>query len=928
MRARSPALPNGFDDGQVPDLDQKMAVFLEKGHTPMMAQYHVLKQEHPDCLLFYRMGDFYELFYEDALVASQALNITLTKRGKSNGDDIPMCGVPYHSCDSYLAKLITAGHKVAICEQIETPDEAKARAKREGKSVSKALVNRAAVRIVTLGTLTEDHLLDSRRNNYLCSLSDIGGVCGAAWVDLSTGSFTTQNVEYAAVSSLLERVEPSEILLNDLVKERLSDSALASFSDRVSIYDTTLFHCDHAGTYLKRFFDVGTLDSFGDFSRAEISAAGTLIDYILRTQKGKLPHIQRPQKMAASQLMEIDGATRRNLELTRTLSGDKNGSFISVLDKTVTGAGARLLHSYVCAPLADVGGITKRLDRVACFHAQDEMRADIRRLLKSIPDIHRALGRLSIGRGGPKDLVMIREGLRATELLRAEMQNNRDARQVFSDILTDLKYPPKLTDLLDKLRIGIVDEPPSYTRDGGFVKPGYSAPLDKLVALKNNSKGMIAALQEKYQKSTGNDRLKIKFNNMLGYFIEVGVKHADALMIRADDDSASAPKPFIHRQSLANAVRFTTSELSELERDVASADDKIAALEQQIFDDFVLLLVALADDIGRIAHGVAQIDVLAGLAELSREMKYCRPIIDDTLRFDIQGGRHPVVEKALQKQAQSFVPNNCFLNREQRLWLLTGPNMAGKSTFLRQNALIAILAHIGSFVPADYAHIGVIDKCFSRVGASDDLARGQSTFMVEMVETAAILNQSTERSLVILDEIGRGTSTYDGLSIAWACVEYLHNKNKCRSLFATHYHELTALAARLEALSCHSVQVKDWDNQIIFMHKVIEGSANRSYGVHVAKLAGLPHSVISRAEAILAQLDAQKIEGNTRLRLDDLPLFSADMARVEPASEPRADYPIDVDVVRALYDALQEAHPDDLSPKAALELVYTLKSLI
>ncbi len=927
MRAQGSALQSDPQDDSELGLDDKMAAFLDKGHTPMMAQFHVLKQEHADCLLFYRMGDFYELFYEDAIIAADVLNITLTKRGKSNGDDIPMCGVPHHSYEAYLAKLIKAGHKVAICEQTETPEEAKARAKREGRSVSTALVNRAAVRIVTPGTLTEDHLLDSRQNNYLCSLSDIGGVCGAAWVDLSTGSFSTQNVDYRAVPSLLERVDPSEVLLNDIVKDQLSDT-LTPFLDKVSVHDTTLFNSENAHGYLKRLFDVDTLESFGDFSRAEISAAGALIDYILRTQKGKTPHIQRPVKMAADQVMDIDGATRRNLELTRTLSGDKKGSFLDVLDHTVTGAGARLLQAYVSAPLANVTAINARLDRVDCLAKHDDLRGDLRGLLKGVPDMHRALARLSVGRGGPKDLVMIRDGLIKTEILRAEIQNNKDLSAVFSDTLNDLQYPPKLADLLDQLRLGIIDEPATFVRDGGFVRAGYSAPLDKLIKLKTGSKGLIAELQGKYQKLTGIDRLKIKFNNVLGYFVEVTSKHADALMVKADDDASSASNPFIHRQTLANAVRFTTAELSELERDVASADDKISALEVQIFDDFVARLNDMANDVGRIAHAVAQIDVFAGLADLAREMNYTRPSIDESRRFDIQGGRHPVVEKALQKQAQPFVPNDCKLNPEQRLWLLTGPNMAGKSTFLRQNALIAIMAHIGSFVPADRAHIGLIDKCFSRVGASDDLARGQSTFMVEMVETAAILNQSTERSLVILDEIGRGTATYDGLSIAWACVEYLHNQNKCRSLFATHYHELTALEERLDALSCHSVQVKDWDNQIIFMHKVIKGSANRSYGVHVAKLAGLPHSVIRRAEGILEQLDAQKKNASSPLHMDDLPLFSADIEAVAEQNETLDDLPLDADTIHALSDALDDIHPDELSPKAALDLLYKLKSMI
>ena len=896
------------------NLDEKMAVFTAQGHTPMMAQYHVLKSEHPDCLLFYRMGDFYELFYNDAIIAAEVLDITLTKRGKSQGDDIAMCGVPYHSCEPYLAKLIRAGHKVAICEQTETPEQAKARAKAEGKSASKALVNRDVVRIVTQGTLTEDHLLDSRANNYLASISDISGQIAISWLELSTGAFMVQDFKPEYLRTILERIDPSEILISDKIYEKYGES-LSSFTQKLTTQPLSLFDSQNAQKHLEKIFNVGTLDSFGDFNRAEISAAGALIDYVERTQKGKVPHISAPEKILSDSVMEIDAATRKNLELIRTLSGEKKGSLLDTIDYTITGAGARMLQSCISAPLASTDRINKRLDRVECFVSNPSLLDITRDFLRGSSDMERALSRLTVGRGGPKDLCMIRDGLAQSEIIRAQLQDDNNAKQVFKDLLQSLRQKPDVAKFQDQLKLAIEESPPALTRDGGFIREGYSAKLDELRKLKDNSRKLIAALQEQYQRETSIDSLKIKFNNMLGYFIEVPAKRADALMVKANDNkSAPTSNQFVHRQTLANAVRFTTPELSELERDIASAADKIIAIEQDLFDQFVERVSTLSADIGIIARTISAIDVSAGLAKLAQDMNYVRPIIDQSLNFEIIDGRHPVVETALKKQSEAFIPNDCSLNPEQRLWLITGPNMAGKSTFLRQNALIAIMAQIGSFVPATSAHIGIIDKCFSRVGASDDLARGQSTFMVEMVETASILNQSTERSLVILDEIGRGTATYDGLSIAWACVEYLHEKNKCRSLFATHYHELTTLEDKLKHLSCYTVQVKEWEEKIIFMHKVIKGSADRSYGIHVAQLAGIPTAVIARANTILDMLQTEKLNASPQKIVEDLPLF--DIPLEENSSTP---------LLSELEQKLQDIDPDSLTPRDALDLLYELK---
>lgn len=883
--------------------DKMIEHFLKLGHTPMMAQYHLLKSQHDDCLLFYRMGDFYELFYDDAVIASQVLDITLTKRGKSQGDDISMCGVPFHSYEPYLAKLIRAGYKVAICEQTETPDQAKARAKREGKPASKALVNREAVRIVTQGTLTEDHLLDARQNNYICALSDIAGEYGVAWLELSTGAFSTQNTNAVSINATIDRINPSEILIPDKAVHTLDPS-----DKRITSLPNTLFNAGSASAHLEKLFNVKTLESFGDFSRAEISAAGALIDYILRTQKGKLPHIAPPEKVNPDAVMEIDAATRKNLELTRTMSGEKKGSLLDTVDYTVSGAGARLLQQYISSPLANTKTINARLDKVETLIKNADLRSILRDYLRSIPDMERALSRLMLDRGGPKDLCAIRDGLSQSEIVRAELQHDQTAKNIFGECITDLHQNTALTNYQDLLKRAIKDAPPTLARDGDFVRDGYHEKLDSLRKIKNDSRSLIAALQSKYQKETSIDSLKIKFNNVLGYFIEVPAKRADFMMVKAG--ATDQNNQFVHRQTMANVVRFTTPELSELERDISSAADKITAIEVEIFANFVKQTSTLSAEISCIAKALASLDVAGSFAELACTMQYTRPEIDHSQSFNIKGGRHPVVEAMLKKQSDAFVPNDCDLGASQKLWLLTGPNMAGKSTFLRQNALIAILAQCGSYVPAESAHIGVIDKCFSRVGASDDLARGQSTFMVEMVETASILNRSTDKSLVILDEIGRGTATYDGLSIAWACVEYLHNHNQCRSLFATHYHELTALEDTLKNVSCHSVQVKEWNDEIIFMHKVIEGCADRSYGIHVAQLAGIPSSVIERANQILAHLNDDKSKNTPQNIVDELPLFNVQSPALQKSKA---------------IEMLEKANPDALTPRDALDLLYKLK---
>ncbi len=907
-----------------------------EGATPMMAQYLAVKAAYPDALLFYRMGDFYELFFDDAVRASQALDIALTKRGKHQGADIAMCGVPVHSHESYLSRLIRRSFKVAVCEQMEDPAEAKKRG-------SKSVVRRDVVRLITPGTLTEDALLDSRAHNYLAALahvkSDAANEFGLAWLDVSTGDFQVQPVSRSGLGAALARLNPGELLLSEKVlqDETLADT-FSAWKNIVSPLASPRFDSDNARKRLEKMYSVGTLDAFGAFSRAETAAAGALVDYVELTQKGKLPRLSAPQRLAQGAVMEIDAATRRNLELTQTLSGEKHGSLLSVLDRTVTGAGARMLAARLSAPLTDPAAINARFDAVAFFVSAGSAREQLRDALKACPDVERALSRITLGRGGPRDIAAVRDGLVQGPFLRKSV--NELAKGLLPPppaIAADLTALGHHEALVDRLTRALSPELPLLARDGGFIAAGYNAALDELKTLRDESRKLIAGLQAKYVDASGVAVLKIRHNNVLGYYIETPAKQGERLMedIRAAGEGRpseeGAPSRaggsaaiFIHRQSMANAMRFTTVELSELEDRIRSAADKALALEMDLFADLIGEVLARVTEIGVAAQAMASLDVVTALAQLAVDHDYVRPVVDAGTAFEITEGRHPVVERVLKTSGQSFVANGCNLNSgaaalHGRLWLITGPNMAGKSTFLRQNALIALMAQAGCFVPARSAHIGVIDRLFSRVGAADDLARGRSTFMVEMVETAAILNQATARSFVILDEIGRGTATFDGLSIAWASLEYLHDVNGCRALFATHYHELTGLAARLAQLKPHTMRVKEWQDDVVFLHEVAPGAADRSYGIHVGRLAGLPGAVVARAEQVLSILEkGDQASAATKLA-DDLPLFAA---QNRPKSGVSSKGPSAVEV------ALAAVAPDALSPREALETLYRLKALI
>jgi len=881
----------------------------------MMAQYLAAKQAHPDCLVFFRMGDFFELFFDDAVIAAEALDITLTRRGQHGGEAIPMAGVPAHAHESYLARLIRRGHRVAICDQTETPAEAKRR-------TGKTLVRREVVRVVTPGTVTEESLLEARANNFLAALAVTGGAPNRpalAAVDITTGEVVVESVALDGLAAALARLDPGEVLVPERLAGRAEiDGLLADWRDRLSVQADARFDSTAAERRLESIYGVATLEAFGTFERAELAAAGALLAYVETTQTGRLPRLAPPRRRAEGAVMEIDAATRRNLELTRTLSGERRGSLLTALDRTVTGAGARLLASRLGAPLTDPAAIDRRLDAAGFFGEEEALRADLRGELKAVPDLERALARLSLGRGGPADLARVRDALTRAAAIKDRLRAPRLAPPP-AEVVEAAGDLGDHGALVDRLGRALVAEPGALARDGGFIAPDYAPRLDELRTLRDESRRLIAGLQARYARETGIQSLKIRHNNVLGYYVEVGPSHADKL--------ATPPHgaTFVHRQTMANAVRFATAELGELERAIAEAADKALALEAALFDELVAEVTGRADAIGRTARALAALDVAAAAAGLAAERGWTRPVVDDSTAFTVEGGRHPVVEAALAAVGgPPFVANGAELGGERRLWLVTGPNMAGKSTFLRQNALIALIAQAGLPVPADRAHVGVVDRLFSRVGAADDLARGRSTFMVEMVETAAILHRATARSLVILDEIGRGTATFDGLSIAWATVEHLHDVNRCRALFATHYHELTALAARLDALVCRSMRVKEWQGDIVFLHEVAEGAADRSYGVHVAKLAGLPPAVVARAQEVLEALQTGEEGRKLTALADDLPLFSA-AARPKgagaavPGSPAPGPSPAD--------EALAAVDPDALTPREALDLVYRLKGL-
>ena len=853
--------------------------------TPMMAQYHRLKEEAGEALLFYRMGDFFEMFFDDAKAAAACLDIALTKRGADAGEPIPMCGVPVHSAESYLARLIKAGHRVAIAEQTESPAEAR---KARG---SKALVDRAIIRLVTPGTLTEETLLESGSANWLAAIGRAGEEWGIAAADISTGRFELVACGPGEAAAEVARLSAAEVIA-DAAVPGISITAGKGGFDSVT-----------GERALKSRFGLATLDGLGSPTRAELAAAGGLLAYLDATQKGSGILLNAPRRIARSGHMAIDSASRESLELVRSTSGSVAGSLLGEIDRCQTAAGRRLLCEDISAPLTDKSAIEARQALAQWLHEDAIRRERIRVALKAMPDFARGLARLAASRGSPRDLALVRDGLGAAAELKRELESEADRPPLLDALLPPLGgHEP----LVDKLSRALVAGPPIDASKGGYIAEGYDAELDALRNAASNGRRAIAALEARYRDSTGISSLKIRHNAVLGYHVEVSARHVDRLM--APDSG------FTHRQTLAGVVRFNSPELHEEATRVVEAGGHAIAAEAAHAEELTALAMASANRITATAEAIARLDVAASHAQRAAEGGWTRPSIADQPCLEVEAGRHPVVESALQGSGERFVANDLSIGPEDRLWLITGPNMGGKSTFLRQAALIAVLAQAGSFVPAARARVGIVDRLFSRVGASDNLARGRSTFMVEMVETAAILAQATPSSLVILDEIGRGTSTYDGLAIAWAVVEAMHDQARCRTLFATHYHELTRLAGRLDALSLHHVRAREWKGDLVLLHEVTDGAADRSYGIAVAKLAGLPPAVVARARSVLAKLEAGRdATGGIAAGLDDLPLFAA-ATEPEQAPDPLAA-------------ALSEINPDALTPREALETLYALKAL-
>ena len=884
--------------------------------TPMMEQYFALKAAHKQCLLFYRMGDFYELFFEDAYLAARTLSITLTQRGEHKGKPIPMCGVPAHSAESYLARLVQKGFKVAVCEQMETPQQARQKAK--GTPGGKVLVRRDVVRVLTPGTLTEDALLDARTHNYLaalCQSTQNDAPWGLAWLDISTGDLAARTTRKDRLASDIATLNPREVLLTQsLIQEPFIKEACANVS-AVEPMPETAFSFSAAEHKIKSVFSLATLEGLGAFSKAEISAIGALLDYVEITQIDKRPVLKAPRHIHQGQGMMIDVATRRNLELSQTLSGQKKGSFFSVIDHTLTNAGARLLDRWLAMPLIQKDAIHTRLEAVDFFVKTDMVKESLRAILKSIPDVERAFSRLMLDRGGPRDLAAIKEGLHgalnARRILYEHSRTAPDTSTLIKGLCEQIDI--QIHDVVDTLNSALKDNLPLLARDGGFIADGYDPTLDEQKQRAREKTRLLKALESRYAQETKVRNLKIKSNMILGTYVEVPLSQGGDKL--ASEEFA---KIFFHRQTLANTARFSTQELNRLAMEISQSDAHRCAREQELFGEFVDTIKARATSLRNIAKTLAKLDVLTSLAHLAQENNYCRPTVDDTTAFNITKGRHPVVEASMGGEKKwSFIANDCNIGTAQEngrgnIWLVTGPNMAGKSTFLRQNALITILAQIGSYVPAQSAHIGIVKRIFSRVGAADDLARGRSTFMVEMVEAATILNQAECCDLVIFDEIGRGTATYDGLSIAWATLEHLHNTIQCRTLFATHYHELTDLTQTLARLQTVTMLVKDSQGKIVFLYEIVAGTAKHSYGLEVARLAGVPETVTRRARQLLAgfeKTDKQK------------PPLS-----LEPPIAPLEPPPF-VGEPSAVEQAIAALDPDSITAREALEQLYALKKL-
>ena len=842
------------------------------GHTPMMQQYLGIKGEHPDQLVFYRMGDFYELFFSDAQKASRLLDITLTQRGQSAGKPIPMAGIPYHAVEGYLARLVKLGESVVICEQIGDP------------ATSKGPVERKVVRIVTPGTVSDEALLEERRDTLLCALYEEGQKIGAASLDVAAGRFLVTQVEgHEQLQALLERWQPAELLLSE--QHGLPANLVTRPGSRVR--PPWEFDAQGATRQLCQQFQVQDLNGFGHPPSAAVAAAGALLQYARETQRGALPHVTGLAIEAFDDNIAMDAATRRNLELTETLDGREQHSLVWVLDSTTTAMGTRLLKRWVHQPLRDRTVLTGRQQHIAALREGWQFEA-VRTVLDQVGDVERILGRVALGSARPRDLTRLCTSLAALPELHASLPETT----TFAALRERLGAFPEQVDLLTR---AVIDNPPMLIRDGGVIAPGYSAELDELRSISKNAGQVLVDIEARERARTGFSTLRVKYNRVHGYYIELSRREAD-----------QAPVDYQRRQTLKNAERFITPELKEFEDKALSASSKALALEKRLYEQLIGELAADLPALQRCAAALAELDVLAALAERAEALGWVRPQLVDEPLIEIVDGRHPVVEQVLD---DAFVPNSLQLDDQRRMVVITGPNMGGKSTYMRQTALIALLAHIGSAVPAASARIGNLDRIFTRIGSSDDLAGGRSTFMVEMAETANILHNATASSLVLMDEIGRGTSTFDGLSLAWAAAEHLARHLRAFTLFATHYFELTQLADQLDSAYNAHLTASEHDSRIIFLHRVQEGPASRSYGLQVAQLAGVPAAVIAQATKKLAELE------------------SGERPVVMESSVPTPTQADLFGAPSAVEKALRELNPDDLTPRQALERLYQLKTL-
>lgn len=847
----------------------KRLIKLMEKLTPMMAQYKSIKAKYPDCILMYRLGDFYEMFFEDAKTASIILQITLTARGKGASGTVPMCGIPYHALEQYLPKLTKAGKKVAICDQITAPD-------------GKGIVERDVIRVITPGTTLSDNVLDSKSNNYVCAVAFINNNFGLAIADVTTGDFTVS--EFNNKNDFLSEIYKSS------PAECIGDANLLNSLMLKDIFSFPYAYTKNAYTELTNHFEVKTLDIFElEDKKVAIESAGILLEYLKETQKTNVKHIKKIQHKNSSEFMHLDESCIRNLELFFANRGQsREGSLVWAIDKTITPMGGRRLKNWLLNPLIDAEKINSRLSIVDAFYKDSTLQRNVKEQLTQIYDIERLLSRVSLGTGNARDLLALRESFKKIPAIKTLL-----SLSIFDDLKTNLHTLEELVELLDN---AISDQPPLVVRDGGMIKLGYNSELDELLNISKEGKGFITQLQEREIKRSGISSLKVRYNKVFGYYIEI-----------SNSNLSSVPEDYIRKQTLVNAERYITPELKEYEEKVLNAEDKIKELEYKLFYELVIKTLNHIKEIQSTAYAISLIDVYCSFAYLATAQNYVKPEINNSNDACILDGRHPVIESISRQM--SFVPNDFEMNNHNNFILITGPNMGGKSTYLRQTALIFLLAQIGSFVPAKSAKIGVVDRIFTRVGASDNLVKGDSTFMVEMQEAANILHNATNKSLIILDEIGRGTSTYDGVSIAWSIMEYIHDRLSARTIFATHYHELIELADKLPCASNMSVAVKEnAEEGVVFLYKIMAGGVDKSYGIEVGKLAGLPIEVVSRARGVLKELESKHI-GKASINQDQLQFFDDTESRKH----------------KAIIDELKNVDIDNLTPMQAFEKLNEIK---